>query len=84
MDHYGDLLQIGWDEMTDILVINLWEPGAECCMCGKDCPLEYCVGYYCGPTHDPIGSITTEYTDGGIVGGMSVCKFCHDEFYKVV
>lgn len=69
--------------MSDVLIINLWSPEGECCICGKLCVVEHCVGYYCGPTHDPIGSVTTEYTDGGIVGGRLACRPCHDNFYEV-
>ncbi len=55
----------------------------ECSMCGKERRLDHAVAWYCGPTHDEIGAVTTEYTDGGIVGGMSVCKGCHDMHYGV-
>lgn len=54
---------------------------SECSMCRKVRRLDHAVAWYCGPTHDEIGSVTTEYTDGGIVGGMCVCKGCHDRHY---
>jgi len=69
--------------MSEIVVIDFYVPTGDCCVCGKPCPLDYCVGYYCGPTRDPIGSVTTEYTDGGIVGGNVACKSCHDRFYNI-
>lgn len=53
----------------------------ECPMCEQEKRLDHAVGYYCEPTHDPIGSVTTEYADGGIVGGRCICKECHDNFY---
>jgi hypothetical protein len=28
-----------------------------------------------------VGTVTTKYSDGGIIGGMSACKPCHDAFY---
>lgn len=66
-----------------VVVIELFVPIGDCCLCGQPCSLDYCVGYYCGPTHDPIGSVTTEYTDGGRVGGQAACKECHDKFYGI-
>lgn len=68
--------------MNDILVINMNEPVGECCICGQDCTLDYSVGYCCGPTHDEIGSWSTEYRDT-IVGGWCACKECHDDFYGI-
>jgi hypothetical protein len=61
-----------------VIVIDLQgeREWGDCCMCEEYKHLNHCVGYYCGPTHDEIGSVTTEYTDGGIVGGMCVCKSC--------
>lgn len=53
----------------------------DCAMCGNYRRLNHAVAWYCGPTHDEIGEVTTEYSDGGIVGGMCVCKSCHDEHY---
>lgn len=70
---------------TLAIVIDMQEglSWGDCCMCGHHRRLDHSVGYYCGPTHDEIGSVTTEFTDGGIVGGMCVCKMCHDAFYGV-
>lgn len=67
----------GW-LLIDLNEDRMW---GECVMCEQDKRLDHAVGYYCEPTHDPIGSVTTEYSDGGIVGGMCVCKQCHDSFY---
>ena len=66
----------------EILTIRLWEPTTECCMCGAETALTHCVGYCCGPTHDEIGSASTEWR-GEIVGGMPVCQPCHDRFYGI-
>ena len=62
-------------------IIHLWPRVVDCCICEQETEDNYAVGYYCGPTKDPIGSVTTEYTDGGIVGGACTCKTCHDKFY---
>jgi hypothetical protein len=69
----------------EVVVIDFGEERnwGDCCMCNEYKRLDHAVGYYCGPTHDPIGSITTQYVGGGIVGGMCVCKECHDTFYGV-
>lgn len=64
-------------------VIHLW-PNTMidgCPMCGRLEYLTHAVGWYCGPTRDPIGSVSTEYVGGGEVGGRCVCKGCHDQFY---
>ena len=71
-----------------VTVIELWPRNSgECPMCDQMQILDHAVAYYCGPTHDEIGSISTEYTasDGqpAIVGGMPVCKRCHDTHYAV-
>lgn len=68
--------------------IHLWpNDSGECLLCGEMKLLKHAVAYYCGPTHDEIGSISTEYrsTDGqpAIVGGMRCCKECHDRHYAV-
>lgn len=49
-------------------------------MCGEYKRLTHSVGFCCEPTHDPIGRESTEYL-GLTVGGICVCKACHDEFY---
>lgn len=66
-----------------VTVINMQEGlyWGDCAMCGVYRRLDHSVAWYCGPTHDEIGSVTTEYIDGGIVGGMRVCKRCHDEHH---
>jgi len=70
-----------------ITVINMQEGlyWGDCCMCQRYKRLDHAVAYYCGPTHDEIGSVSTEYTsDNGepaIVGGMCVCRECHDNHY---
>lgn len=71
------------DRELDVIVIELWDRTVhECALCGEVKRCRHCVPYYCGPTHDPIGSVSTEYTstDGkpAIVGGMVCCKDCHD------
>jgi hypothetical protein len=52
----------------------------ECPMCETEQRLDHAVGWCCGPTHDDIGTMSTEYRDTE-VGGMCVCKSCHDQFY---
>lgn len=63
--------------------IHLWQNDAgECQLCGEMKILRHCVAFYCEPTYDEIGSVSTQYrsTDGqpAIVGGMRCCKECHD------
>jgi hypothetical protein len=59
----------------------------DCIMCREYRRLDHAVGYYCGPTLDDIGSVSTEYISGtdepAIVGGMCVCRKCHDRHYGV-
>jgi hypothetical protein len=75
------------DDMPDVIIIDLSEERhwGDCIMCGEYRRLDHAVAYYCGPTHDDIGSISTEYVSGtdepAIVGGMCVCKTCHDRHY---
>lgn len=72
---------------TLVTVINMQEGlyWADCHMCEKYRRLDHSVAWYCGPTHDEIGSISTEYVgdcgEPAIVGGMCVCKECHDRHY---
>ena len=67
--------------MTDkLIVIHLDAPVTECCICGCETDLRYCVAYCCEPTHDEIGEESSMYP-GTIVGGMPACKKCHDEHY---
>lgn len=68
--------------------IELWPRDVdECQLCGETKVIDHAVAFYCEPTHDPIGSVSTQYTssDGSpaIVGGMSCCKDCHDRHYGV-
>jgi hypothetical protein len=68
--------------MTGIMVIDLQEERRwdDCSMCDQYRRLDHAVAWCCGPTHDEIGSMSTEYRDTE-VGGMPVCKSCHDTFY---
>jgi hypothetical protein len=71
-----------------LTVIHLWpNDSGECCMCEEMKRLDHAVAWYCGPTHDEIGSVSTEYRgcDGkpAIVGGMRCCKECHDKHYAL-
>ena len=67
-----------------MLTIDLQEGRrwGDCPMCGKEKRLDHAVGWCCGPTRDEIGSMSTEYRDTE-VGGMSVCKECHDALYAI-
>jgi len=65
-------------------VIELWPRDIhECALCGEEKRCNYAVAFYCEPTYDEIGSVSTVYrsTDGkpAIVGGMVCCKECHDQ-----
>ncbi len=67
----------------DVAVIELWPRNIhECPLCDEVKLIDHCVAFYCEPTYDEIGSISTVYrsTDGkpAIVGGMTCCKDCHD------
>jgi hypothetical protein len=67
-----------------VTVIELWPRDVhECMLCGEVKQCRHCVAFYCEPTYDEIGSVSTQYrsTDGkpAIVGGMVCCKECHDE-----
>lgn len=71
-----------------LAVIHLWPRDVDVCpLCEQVAVINRAVAFYCEPTHDPIGSVSTEYTssDGSpaIVGGMSCCKDCHDRHYGV-
>lgn len=63
-------------------VIELWPDRfcGECPMCEQYRLLDHAVAWCCEPTHDEIGSMSTVYI-GYEVGGMSVCKECHDRHY---
>lgn len=75
-------------ESSVVIVIDFneeryWD---DCAMCGRYRRLDHAVAWYCGPTHDEIGSVSTEYRscDGRppIVGGMCVCRNCHERHYN--
>lgn len=71
-----------------VITIDLWPNNSGICnMCEQERILNHAVAWYCEPTHDEIGSISTQYTssDGreAIVGGMCVCRECHDLHYGV-
>jgi hypothetical protein len=88
MSHSFELIDRATGEVI-FTQIHLWPNDCgECNMCGQERVLDHAVAWYCGPTHDEIGSISTECrsTDGqpAIVGGMSVCKECHDRHYYLV
>ncbi len=71
--------------MLDWITIDLdgGREWGECPMCRNERHLNRAVAWYCGPTHDEIGEVTTEDSDGGIVGGMCVCQPCHDNHYQM-
>lgn len=73
--------------MTDgwitISLPRFFEPVHQCCICGKDCPPDYGVAYCCGPTHDEIGSMSSEYADTEVCGATA-CKLCHDQHYGLL
>jgi hypothetical protein len=69
-------------KMQAITTIRLWEPTADCCMCGCETPLTHSVAYCCEPTHDEIGSESKTYP-GTPVGGMPACQPCHDLHYGI-
>ena len=68
--------------MVNITVINLghssWD---ECPMCEKEGFLDQSVGWYEEAVLEDIGTILPH---GGEVGGMPVCKSCHDKHYSIV
>lgn len=71
------------DRELGVTVIELWPRNVhECALCGEVKLINHCVAFYCEPTHDEIGSVSTQYmgNDGkpAIVGGMACCKDCHD------
>jgi hypothetical protein len=67
----------------NVHAIRLWEPEHECCICGDIGPHKHAVAYCCGPTHDEIGAMSSQYR-GHEVGGMPACKVCHDRHYAIV
>lgn len=67
-------------DFIPITLPPLFPPVHQCRICGKDCPPDFGVAYCCGPTHDEIGSMSSEYS-GTEVGGATACKLCHDQHY---
>ena len=70
--------------MLDWITIDLDEgrEWGECAMCDQERRLTHAVAWCCGPTHDEIGDESSEYP-GCEVGGMCVCKPCHDKHYNM-
>lgn len=68
------------DDMDEILIIDLQEGRwwGDCPICGQHKRLGHAVGWYESPVQEDIGSILPH---GGEVGGMCVCKECHDGHY---
>lgn len=69
---------------TSVIVIDLNDERewGDCVLCEKYRRLNWAVGWYCGPTRDEIGKPSTEYQGpDNIVGGMCVCRECHDSVY---
>jgi hypothetical protein len=69
---------------AEVTVINLWGHGEpvvdDCPMCERERLLSYAVGWWCGPRQEDIGSTLR---NGEEVGGMTVCKDCHDQLYGI-
>lgn len=67
-----------------IILIDLNEQRywADCHMCDQFRRLDHAVAWWCGPVHMEIGHQFTAM-DGSeqTVGGMCVCKACHDQHY---
>lgn len=90
MSTHGEIAVLNYDQATGEVVlteIHLWpRDSGECALCGEMKILNHAVAYYCGPTHDEIGSLSTEYRSTpespAIVGGMPCCKACHDRHYS--
>lgn len=70
-------------DLSSVITIELWPTNIhECPLCGVVDRIDHAVAYCCGPTHDEIGSESSEYA-GCTVGGMCCCKSCHDKHYGV-
>lgn len=69
--------------MITIVLPPFFEATTICCICGDECPIKFSVAYCCGPTHDEIGSQSSEYADTD-VGGAPACKRCHDRHYGLL
>lgn len=65
-----------------IVVIELWgeRHSGECPMCEQEALLDRAVGWYEEAVTEDIGTILPH---GGVVGGMSVCRACHDRHYRI-
>lgn len=66
-----------------MIVIDMQEGRrwGDCPMCGEERRLDHAVGWYEGPVPDDIGTVLWH---GGEVGGMCVCRACHDRHYGTV
>lgn len=56
----------------------------QCAVCDRDRKLDHVIAWNCGPTHDAIGSLSTELEDGVrpvVVGERKVCEECYDLHY---
>lgn len=78
MTQFGEVTDDDMQWAESVVYLN--PPTAECCICGAETLLTHSVAYYCGPTHDEIGSMSSAYP-GGEVGGMPACRACHDNHY---
>lgn len=74
------LVKNGQVVRSALIIIHLWPREVDCALCDTVGDHRYAIGWCCGPTKDEIGSESSEYP-GHIVGGMTVCKPCHDSFY---
>lgn len=55
----------------------------DCPMCERERRLDHAVGWYCGPTRmDPGTKFVMPNGEEAEVGGMRVCRDCHDMFYE--
>ena len=62
-----------------IVTINLSDWAQQCQICGEWDYLTHCVPFYEEPRPDV--DIGDTLPCGGVVGGMSCCKTCHDTIY---
>lgn len=53
----------------------------DCVLCGEYRLINHAVAFYEEPVHEEIG---TKLWHGGVVGGMSCCKECHDNHYAAI
>jgi hypothetical protein len=67
-----------------ITVIRLWSPITDCALCSEECELSHSVGWYEGPLEEmPGDSLALPNGEVVEVGGMPVCRTCHDRFYRL-